>query len=59
MPEFVEIDAKRVVHRGPSAGLTSANPLNHPGKIALAVLGDAHLGVEVDERDLVLRVVNR
>ena len=46
----VEIDAERVVHRGLAVRLAAADPLDHAREVLLAVLRDAHLGVEVDER---------
>ena len=48
----VEIDAERVVERGPAIGLAAADALDQAGEVALAVAGDADLGVEVDERDV-------
>ena len=48
----VEIHADGVVQRGPAVGLPAADALDETRVVVGAEAGDAHLGVEVDERDV-------
>ena len=48
----VEVHADRVVERRPAVGLLLPDALDQRGRTRSAVTRDAHLGVEVDDRDV-------